>query len=302
MSWRWLVLGVVLAVAGAPSWLALIAGLGVALTQPGPAVPDLKRWTTRVLQIGVVLLGAGMDLQRVLRVGAEGARLTLVSLSLTLAVAWLLGRLLRVERDTSLLVGVGTAICGGSAIAAVASALEPPAERTSVALAIVFVLNALALVVFPPLGATLGLTEAQLGLWAALAIHDTSSVVGAAMSMGPHALEIATTTKLARALWIVPLTLAIVLVRRTGRLRDVKWPWFIGGFVALAALFTWVPALAPLGPAVRGLGQRALVLALYLVGLGLSRPALAVVGLRPLIQGVILWLCVVAGSLAWVMD
>lgn len=300
MSWRWLVLGVVLAVAGAPSWLALIAGLGVALTQPGPAVPDLKRWTTRVLQIGVVLLGAGMDLQRVLRVGAEGARLTLVSLSLTLAVAWLLGRLLRVERDTSLLVGVGTAICGGSAIAAVASALEPPAERTSVALAIVFVLNALALVVFPPLGATLGLTEAQLGLWAALAIHDTSSVVGAAMSMGPRALEIATTTKLARALWIVPLTLAIVLVRRTGRLRDVKWPWFIGGFLALAALFTWVPALGPLGPAVRLVGQRALVLALYLVGLGLSKDAVAKVGLRPLIQGVVLWACVVAGSLAWV--
>ncbi len=298
---RWLVLGVVLAVVGAPSWLALAAGLGVALLHRGPAVPDLKRWTTRVLQVGVVLLGAGMDLERVLRVGADGARVTLASLLLTLALAWLIGRLLRVDRDTSLLVGVGTAICGGSAIAAVASALEPPAERTSVALAIVFVLNAVALLLFPPLGAALGLTQPQLGLWAALAIHDTSSVVGAAMSMGPEALEVATTTKLARALWIVPLTLAIVLVRRTGRLRDVKWPWFIAGFVGLAALFTWVPSLAPVGPTVRLVGQRALVLALYLVGLGLSKDALTKVGLRPLIQGVVLWACVVAGSLAWVM-
>lgn len=293
-------LGVGLAVLGVPSWAALGAGLAVALLRSAPAPAAWKTWTTRSLQAGVILLGAGMNLDTVLRAGAEGALLTFVTLSVTLAVAYGLGRLLRVEPDTSLLIGVGTAICGGSAIAAVASVVKPKAHETSIALAIVFVLNAVALVVFPPLGAALGLSEPQFGLWAALAIHDTSSVVGAAMSVGPAALEIATTTKLARALWIVPITIAIALVRRSGRVRDIKWPWFILGFVVAAAAFTWIPALEPARGAVSLVGRRVLLLALFLVGLGLSRSALRTVGVRPLLQGLALWVLVIAGALVLV--
>lgn len=293
--------GIVLAVIGVPTWAALLAGIALALLRDQPAPPSVKTWTTRALQAGVVLLGAGMNLETVLRAGADGAQLTLLTLVVTLAVAYAIGRALGVERDTSLLIGVGTAICGGSAIAAVASVIKPKAHETSIALAIVFVLNGLALAIFPPVGAALGLTEAQFGVWAALAIHDTSSVVGAAMSVGPEALEIATTTKLARALWIVPLTLAVVLARRTGSMKDTKWPWFILGFLAAAALFTWVPALEPLRGTVSLIGRRVLLVALFLVGLGLSRSALKAVGARPLVQGVLLWVLVIGGALALVM-
>ncbi len=299
-SWPFAV-GVALAVIGVPTWAALVAGIAIALSRSEAAPPSVKTWTTRALQAGVVLLGAGMNLETVLRAGAEGALLTLATLLVTLAVAYGIGRALGVERDTSLLIGVGTAICGGSAIAAVASVIKPKSHETSIALAIVFVLNGLALLVFPPLGRALGLTEPQFGVWAALAIHDTSSVVGAAMSFGPQALEIATTTKLARALWIVPLTLAVVLARRTGSMKDTKWPWFILGFLVAAALFTWIPALEPLRATVSLIGRRVLLVALFLVGLGLSRSALKAVGPRPLVQGVLLWLLVIGGALALVM-
>jgi uncharacterized membrane protein YadS len=179
----------------------------------------------------------------------------------------------------------------------------------SVALAVVFVLNAVGLVVFPPLGHAFGLDEPVFGRWAALAIHDTSSVVGAGRSYGSVALEIATTTKLARALWIVPLTLAIAITYRGGNggegedrpergsLRGVRWPWFILGFVAVAALATWVPAVADYAPAVKVVGTRLLVLALFLIGLSLTREALAAVGPRPLILGVALWLVLATAAL-----
>ena len=290
----------------APAWAALAAGMGLALTSGSTPPAWAKTWTTRALQGGVVALGAGMDLQRVLRVGAEGAGVTAVSLVLSLLLAWALGRVLRVERDTSLLLGVGTAICGGSAIASVASVLRPRPYELSVSLATVFLLNALALVIFPPLGHALGMGEHAFGTWAALAIHDTSSVVGAGLAYGPAALEVATTTKLARALWIVPVTLAVAAWRArsapAGKDRPaLKWPWFILGFVALAAAFTWVPALAPAARPVVWVGRKLLVLALLGVGLGLSRDALRQVGWRPLAQGVLTWVGVAAASAAWAL-
>lgn len=292
-----LLLGVALAIAGVPPWAALSAGLVAALVRKDAPHPSTKAWTTRALQVGVVLLGAGMDLDTVMRAGLEGAVLTFATLCATLLLAYAVGRALGVERDTSLLIGVGTAICGGSAIAAVAGVIKPKAHELSISLAIVFVLNAVALVAFPPLGQALGLDERQFGLWAALAIHDTSSVVGAAMGVGPTALEVATTTKLARALWIVPLTLAVALIHKRGGVSDIKWPWFILGFVAAAAAFTWIPTLEPLGASVNLVGRRALLLALFLVGLGLSRSTLKTVGPRPLVQGVLLWIVVIVGSL-----
>jgi uncharacterized integral membrane protein (TIGR00698 family) len=297
-----IVAGIALVVAGAPGWIALLAGIALALGFGQPAPPQVKTWTSYVLQWGVIGLGAGMNLQVVLRVGASGALLTAVSLALTLAAGKLIGRLLRVPADTSLLLTVGTAICGGSAIAAVASVTRPKAHETSIALAVVFLLNGLALVIFPPLGHAAGLSQESFGRWAALAIHDTSSVVGAGLAYGPTALSVATTTKLARALWIVPLTLGIALLRQRqspAGLKGVKWPWFIAGFLAAAAMFTWLPWLAPAKALVGVAARRLLVLALYLIGLSLSRDALRSVGLRPLAQGVLLWVVVGGGWLLY---
>jgi uncharacterized integral membrane protein (TIGR00698 family) len=232
------------------------------------------------------------------RVGSSGAVLTAAELVAALTVGLALGRLFRVPGDTALLVAVGTAICGGSAIAAVGSVIRPKPQEMSVALAVVFVLNAVGLLVFPLIGHALGLSESEFGRWAALAIHDTSSVVGAGRSYGPVALDVATTTKLARALWIVPVTLATAMLYRrdgeVGSLGRVRWPWFILGFVAVAALATWLPELADAAAVTKLVGTRLLVAALFLIGLSLSRDALRSVGLRPLALGVSLWFVIAA--------
>jgi uncharacterized integral membrane protein (TIGR00698 family) len=295
--------GVALVAFGAPSWLALVAGLALALVSGHRPPAAFRRLTTWALQLGVVALGAGMNLVVVWKVGSSGAAVTAVTLSLAIGLGIGLGKLLRVSGDTPMLIGVGTAICGGSAIAAVASVIEPKEHELSVSLAVVFVLNAVGLLLFPVLGHAFGLSQPVFGRWAALAIHDTSSVVGAGLAYGPVALSVATTTKLARALWIVPMTFGIAIAR-TGRggarlaaLRGVRWPWFILGFVGMAAAFTWLGALAPAAREVVTVGQRALVLALYLIGLSLSRAALARVGARPLALGLLLWLVAAAVSL-----
>lgn len=283
-----------------PSWAALLIGVAVALGSGQPLPVRWKKWTSKVLQIGVVALGAGMNLAVVLKVGAEGAGLTAVSLALALGTGWLIGKVLKVPADTSLMLSVGTAICGGSAIAAVASVIKPKAHEMSVALGVVFLLNGLALLVFPPFGHALGLGQAEFGRFAALAIHDTSSVVGAGLAYGPEALDVATTTKLARALWIVPLTIGVAVWRQRGQgggLKGIKWPYFIIGFLGAAALFTWVPELAPVKPWAVLAAKRILVLALFLVGLGLSREALKAVGWRPMAQGVLLWFALIGAAL-----
>ena len=300
--------GALLVLLGASSWLALAAGLAIALFSGEHPPTSLKRLTTHALQLGVVALGAGMNLVEVWKVGSSGALVTAMTLSAAIGLGLLLGRALRVGGDAPLLIGVGTAICGGSAIAAVASVIRPKDDELSVSLAVVFVLNALGLILFPLVGHALNLSEPVFGRWAALAIHDTSSVVGAALAYGPVALSVATTTKLARALWIVPATLGIAVARtgggdhRLARLRGVRWPWFIVGFVAVSAAFTWLPALAPASHPVVTVGQRALVLALFLIGLSLSREALSRMGARPLVLGVALWLVIASISLplaAW---
>jgi uncharacterized integral membrane protein (TIGR00698 family) len=213
--------------------------------------------------------------------------------------------LIRIERDTSLLVTVGTAICGGSAIAAIAPAIRAKSHEVSVALATVFFLNAVALFIFPWIGHYFSLSQAQFGVWSALAIHDTSSVVGAAMQYGARALEIATTIKLTRALWIVPVTLVVGMVWNRGNpdapAGKATRPWFILGFLGAAALVTWVPALKPAGHVVFVGAQRSLVVTLFLIGSGLSRAALQVVGRRPLIQGFVLWVLMGTGTLGAIL-
>ncbi|MCC6523838.1 MAG: putative sulfate exporter family transporter [Polyangiaceae bacterium] len=295
--------GVTLPWPSVPAWAALVVGIALALVVGHPHAARTTASTPKLLAASVVGLGAAMDLRQVGRVGAQGIGYTAAGIALALALGMLLARLLGVRRNTALLIAIGTAICGGSAIAAAAPVLGAEDEDVSMALVIVFVLNATALVLFPLVGHALDLRERPFGLWAALAIHDTSSVVGASSAYGPEALLVATTTKLARALWIVPLTLGLGWYVARGDRRDgaarakPRRPWFILGFLAAAALVTFVPWLAPAGAWVAALARRGLVLTLFLVGSGISRAALAKVGFRPMLQGVFLWLAVAAGTL-----
>jgi len=281
--------------------VALLLGIAVALTCGNAYSAYTKQHTSRLLSLSVIGLGAGMNLNAVLQAGASGIGYTAVSIILCMAAGLLIGRFLKTDREASTLISVGTAICGGSAIAAIAPAIHAKGHNISVALAVVFCLNALALLIFPWVGHMAGLTQHQFGLWAALAIHDTSSVVGAGLKYGPDALETAVTVKLARALWIVPLVFAVQALYRQGPpLPDGtkrKYPWFIVGFLAMAGLMTYVPALLPFGDIIGAIARQLLVVTLFLIGTGLSADALKTVGIKPMVQGIVLWLAVASASL-----
>jgi uncharacterized integral membrane protein (TIGR00698 family) len=287
--------------------VALLAGIAVALTLGNPFAARTRPLAHTLLTASVIGLGAGMDLAVVGRVGLHGLGYTAVGIASALAIGTLLGRALGVSRDTGLLVTVGTAICGGSAIAAVSPTIGAKDHDVSMALVSVFLLNAVALFVFPLVGHQLHMGQDAFGLWCALAIHDTSSVVGAASQYGERALEVATSAKLARALWIVPVTFAIAMHRARaaraagasamGATAKPKRPWFIAGFVAVSALVTFVPALRPAGLLVSFGAHRLLASTLFLIGLGLTRPALRSIGARPFAQAVLLWITLGTGTL-----
>lgn len=278
--------------------IALLAGVLIALFLENPY--DTKKYTHRLLAFSVVGLGAGMNLETVLQVGLQGISYTLISILCVFALGLFMMKILKVEKEVGLLITVGTAICGGSAIAAVTPVIRAKSNSVSVALGTVFILNALALFVFPPVGHALEMTDRAFGLWSALAIHDTSSVVGATVSYGAHAAEVGTTVKLARALWIVPVAFIIGWIVNRGKKSEAqggKKPWFILGFIIAAALVTWVPALQEPGRYVEMVAKRILVLTLFFIGLGLSKKTLKEVGFRPLVLGFLLWLCIGLGSL-----
>jgi uncharacterized integral membrane protein (TIGR00698 family) len=276
--------------------LGLIFGLGFSafgLTHPyGAGARKLSRW---LLQASVVGLGFGMDLHEVIRVGRSGFLYTLLSISFTMLAGMVLAELFKVERKPAFLISTGTAICGGSAIAAVGPITHASDEEMAISLGTVFVLNSVALLTFPFLGAALHLTQTQFGLWAALAIHDTSSVVGAAAKYGVVALAVGTTVKLARALWIVPVALATAVVK--GAKAKIQWPWFIALFCLAAVCNTYLPAGAPAYGPLTKLAKIGLTVTLYLIGSGISVATLKEVGHRPLLQGVALWLLVSVASL-----
>jgi uncharacterized integral membrane protein (TIGR00698 family) len=286
-----------------PSAVALTVGIFIAVCFGNPIADRTKALSRKLLPLAVIGLGGTMDLPAVLRVGARGIGYTIVGITVTFTLGFLLMRVLSVSRRTGLLIAAGTAICGGSAIAAAAPVLGAQDEEISVSLGTVFVLNSVALLVFPPVGHYFSLDQHSFGLWAALGIHDTSSVVGASLQYGREALEIATTVKLARALWIVPLTIYLARASRraattTGVAPTAQRPWFILGFLAVAALASFVPQLHGAGELVAAGARRALVLTLFLIGLGLSRQTLKAVGVRPLVLGVVLWLTMACGTLA----
>ena len=248
--------------------------------------------------ISVVGLGFGMNLYQVLKAGRSGFLYTAVGITATLLLGAALGRLLQIPGKSSFLISAGTAICGGSAIAAVAPILEAEEEQIAVSLGTVFVLNSVALFLFPWIGSMLHLQQAQFGLWAALAIHDTSSVVGAAAKFGTASLAVATTVKLARALWIVPLSLGTAIVKR--HKSSIQWPWFIALFVLAAMLNTYLAAGASIFEGLFQLGRLGLTATLFLIGSGISIATLKKVGPRPLLQGILLWL-VVASATLWLL-
>lgn len=280
----------------------LFLGLAYALIC-GQGYPSFnKKMSKMLLQYSVVGLGFGMNLHESLASGKEGMTFTIISVIGTLAIGMLIGRkLLKVDRETSYLISSGTAICGGSAIAAVGPVIKAKPANMSVALAVVFVLNAIALFIFPSIGHWLELSQQQFGTWAAIAIHDTSSVVGAGAAYGEEALEVATTIKLTRALWIIPLALATSLIFKS-KDSKITIPWFILYFIIAILLNTFVLDSVPqVGTAVSGIARRFLTLTMFFIGASLSMDVLRAVGIRPLIQGVLLWIVISVGSLLYII-
>jgi uncharacterized integral membrane protein (TIGR00698 family) len=286
--------------ASPPLALALGAALALTLENPHPAQSRLA--AKYLLQASVVLLGFSMDLATVLRAGGDGILFAAATIAATLALGFAIRLWLRVERVTSILISTGTAICGGSAIAAVGSVIGAAESEMSVAIGTVFLLNAAALYLFPPLGHLLHLSQRQFGTWAGVAIHDISSVVGASSVYGLAALQRATAVKLARTLWIVPLSLAAALF--VGR-RDAEKglraraavPWFVGLFLLASVLRSSVPVVAAESARIAGIARTGMTVTLFLIGAGLSRRAVRAVGWRALAQGVLLWIAIGAGSL-----
>jgi uncharacterized integral membrane protein (TIGR00698 family) len=279
--------------------MALGAGIAFGMLLGNPWTETTSTWSSRLLQTSVVGLGFGMNLPELLETGRDAFLYTAVSISFTMTVGYLLGKLFKTPQGTSTLISFGTAICGGSAIAAMAPVIASDPEDTGVALATVFALNAIALLLFPPMGHLLGMGQRQFGLWSALAIHDTSSVVGAAAAYGGLALAVGTTVKLTRALWIMPAALlAAWLTKSEGK---VKFPLFIIGFIAAATVKTVLPQLDQLWHPLNSVAKQSLVVTLFLIGCGLTREVLGRTGIRPLAQGVLLWMVVSATSSVAIM-
>lgn len=286
------------------SWMALMAGIVYAFVFGGPAFPKFAMKTQKYLLQGCVVgLGFGMNLQAALASGKDGMMFTIISVATVMVLGFVVGKIIKVDSKTSYLVSSGTAICGGSAIAAVAPVVDADDKQMSMSLGTIFVLNALALLIFPPLGHFFGLDNQQFGEWAAIAIHDTSSVVGAAAAYSDESLQVAAMVKCTRALWILPLALVTMLFFRKnagkGKLNVV--PWFIFLFAIAMVINTYLfPAIgvpAAVGTTIVAIAKRGFAVTLFLIGTGLSKAALQKCGPKPFIQGVILWLAIGIGSL-----
>ena len=290
-------IGLILAASGLVSPpVALAGGLIYGFSFLHPFHVEAKKLSKLLLQASVVGLGFGMDLEQVMQAGRSGFIYTAGSISIALVLGWGLGRFLQVKQRVSYLISTGTAICGGSAIAAIAPITNASQEEIAVSLGTIFVLNSVALLTFPEIGTVLHMTQTQFGLWSALAIHDVSSVVGATAKYGAVALTVGTTVKLARALWIVPLSIGTAMANKSKA--RIQWPWFILLFCLAAVANTYVPIFQSAYPVRKHLGNIGLTVTLYLIGTGLSMKTLREVGVRPFVQGILLWLFVALGSLA----
>ena len=276
--------------------IALLMGLIIAQFIGHPYLHLNHKATHILLQVSVVGLGFGMNVTSALKAGKEGILFTIVSIIGTLVIGFFMGKFLKIEKKTSYLISAGTAICGGSAIAAISPVIKAEEKQISVALGTIFILNSAALFLFPFIGHQLNLSQSQFGMWCAIAIHDTSSVVGAASKYGPQALEIATTVKLARALWIIPVAFLSTFIFKNKESK-IKIPYFIGLFVLAMIANTYIPFVQQYNHYLTNIAKAGLTLTLFLIGCGLNRKTISSVGFKPLIQGVILWMIISTAAL-----
>ena len=282
--------------------VVLFVGLAFALLC-GQAYPTFnKKVSKKLLQYSVIGLGFGMNLQASLASGKEGMLFTIISVIGTMLIGMFIGcKVLKLNRNTSYLISSGTAICGGSAIAAVGPIIKAKDTDMSMALATVFILNAIGLFLFPILGHWLGLSQQEFGTWAAIAIHDTSSVVGAGAAYGEEALQVATTIKLTRALWIIPLALVTSVIFRSDG-KKISIPWFILFFIVAMLINTYLLADYPeVGKFIAGIARKGLIITMFFIGASLSVDVIKSVGIRPLLQGILLWIIISAASLAYIL-
>ena len=280
--------------------IALLGGLIYGFTVTHPFHIQSKYLAKFLLQASVVAFGFGMNLYEVLQAGRSGFIYTATSITAAMLLGLTLGHLLGVGRKSAFLISAGTAICGGSAIAAVGPIAQASEEEMGVSMGAVFILNSVALFLFPVVGRNLHMTQVQFGLWSALAIHDTSSVVGATARYGPVALAVGTTIKLARALWIVPLSLVTAITLKSKA--RIQWPWFILLFCLAALLNTLLPTFNSAFGILSHLGKIGLTVTLFLIGTGLNKETLKNVGLRPLLQALVLWIIVGSSTLALILS
>ncbi len=276
--------------------VALLLGVIIVNVFGNPFIEFNHKAITFLLQFSVVGLGFGMNASSALSAGKEGFVLTVFSIFSTIIFGLLLGKWLKTEKKTSHLISCGTAICGGSAIAAISPVIKSNENQTSIALGVIFILNSIALFVFPFIGHQLDLSQKDFGLWCAIAIHDTSSVVGAANKYGAEALQIATTVKLARALWIIPISLLTAVIFKNKNSK-IKVPYFIGLFVLAMLLNSYVPQISVIAPGIVTLAKIGLTITLFLIGATLNINTLKSVGIKPLLQGIFLWIFIAGLSL-----
>ncbi|WP_366183505.1 putative sulfate exporter family transporter [Flavobacterium ovatum] len=286
--------------AGITPPIALLLGLVVANVSGHPFLPFNHIAIRYLLQFSVVGLGFGMNVYQAVAIGSTSFLFTIISIVSTITIGVLLGKWFLIERKTVHLISCGTAICGGSAIAAIAPIIKSDEKQTSVALGVIFILNSIALFLFPAIGHWLQLTQQEFGLWCAIAIHDTSSVVGAANKYGTEALAIATTVKLARALWIIPVALLTTIIFKN-KSSKIKIPYFIGFFIIAMLLNTYISEITTIAPKVVLMAKIGLTITLFLIGSGLNFNVLVSVGFKPLLHGVILWLFIAIMSLVSIM-
>ncbi|OCA76214.1 hypothetical protein BBI01_05840 [Chryseobacterium artocarpi] len=280
--------------------IALALGFILAVFMGNPFEKQLHQYIHLLLQISIVGLGFGLKLDEALHAGKTGLMLTVVSIVTVMLLGYVLGKIFKLERPLSYLLSAGTAICGGSAIAAVAPIIKPNTKQISLALAIVFTLNSIALFIYPAIGHLLNLSQEQFGLWCAVGIHDTSSVVGAASKYGNEALKIATTVKLARALWIIPVSLITMFIFKS-KDSKIKIPWFIGYFIIAILLNTYFPFMDQFSTAITSVAKSGLNLTLFFIGSTLSLQTLKSIGFKPLLTAVLLWVVISIGSLLYII-
>ncbi len=294
-KYTWITLAVAISIGFTNPAYGLIIGVVLSIITKNPQIKFTSTVAKSLLKLSVIILGFGLNLSTVISVGVSSIHITVIGITATMILGYLLGKLFSIDSNIRVLLSSGTAICGGSAIAAIAPAINATSSQIAVSMAIIFLLNAIGLIIFPPIGELLNLSEQDFGLWTALAIHDTSSVVGAAATYGTVALAVATTVKLTRTLWIIPLSFTIAKINKSEN--KTVFPLFLVGFIITATIRTVLPSFEVLFNHFAMFGKEMMSGILFLIGAGLTTSELKKIGAKPLIVAVLLWIIVSVATL-----